>query len=177
MVHPGFFNAIRPQGKEGYKVELNIDYLTKYISDNEIDAEFVYLEVETLTVKSAAAAVGVRTDNIGKSILFLAAGNPLMVITNGTRRLSYAPIARHLDINRRQVKLANPEEVIKYTGYTVGTVPPFGHMSELSTLVSKTVLDVEELYAGGGSVNALLKIKPGELIRVTKAEITPLHGS
>ncbi|GMQ77635.1 MAG: hypothetical protein BMS9Abin02_0123 [Anaerolineae bacterium] len=156
---------------------LNIDYLTKYLSDHEIDAEFVYLEQETLTVKAAAAAVGVHPDNIGKSILFLAAGDPVMVITNGVRRLSYAPIARHLDLNRRQVKLANPEEVLKYTGYTVGTVPPFGHISELSTLVSDTVLGVEELYAGGGSEKALLKIKPAELIRITNGEVAPLHGS
>jgi prolyl-tRNA editing enzyme YbaK/EbsC (Cys-tRNA(Pro) deacylase) len=156
---------------------MNIDNLTKYISDNEIDAEFIYLDQETLTVKAAAAAVGVHPDNIGKSILFIAAEDPIMVITNGEHRLSYPPIARHLDLNRRQIKLANPEEVLQFTGYAVGTVPPFGHISELSTLISDTVLGVEELYAGGGSANALLKIKPAELVRVTNAKIAPLHGS
>jgi prolyl-tRNA editing enzyme YbaK/EbsC (Cys-tRNA(Pro) deacylase) len=156
---------------------MNIDNLTKYISDNEIDAEFIYLDQETLTVEAAAAAVGVHPDNIGKSILFLAAEDPIMVITNGVPRLSYRPIARHLDLTRRQVKLANAEEVLKYTGYAVGTVPPFGHISELSTLISDTVLEVEELYAGGGSANALLKIKPAELVRVTNAKVAALHGS
>ena len=141
-----------------------------------IEAEFVHLEQETPTVEAAAQAVGVHPDNIGKSILFLANNEPLMVIANGASRLSYRPIARHMGLSRRQVKLATAEEVVRYSGYTVGTVPPFGHIAKLKTLISQTVLELKILFVGGGSDNTLIKIKPTELVQVTKGTIVDLQG-
>lgn len=148
--------------------------LATYISKNGITAEFVFLEKETPTVEAAADAVGVHTDHIGKSILFLADGKPILVISNGISKVSYRPIAQYLELSRRQVKLANSQEVLEHTGFAVGTVPPFGHIGELTTLVSNSVIQEKSLYAGGGSVNTLLKIGTDELVRVTRGRIVSL---
>ena len=156
---------------------LNLDDLANYISEYGIDAEFIFLEHETPTVEAAAKAVGVDPENIGKSILFLAAGELLLVVANGASRLSYRPIAQHLGLSRRQLKLATGKEVLAYSGYSVGAVPPFGHPAPLPTLISATVLELEILYVGGGSDNTLLKIKPQELVRATNGEIIVLTGS
>jgi len=52
----------------------------------------------------------------------------------------------------------------------VGTMPPFGHKSRLRTLIDAGVLAQPEVYAGGGAIDALLRIAPAEIVRVTKAE-------
>ena len=149
---------------------LNRNDLEQFISSNGVNAQLVDLEKETLTVESAAAAVGVSPEYIGKSLLFIADEIPVLVISSGLSRISYKPIASYLGLSRRRVKLANADEVLKYTGYLVGTVPPFGHKSRLRTIIIGSVLKLDELYLGGGEENILLKIESAELQRVTAGE-------
>jgi len=61
------------------------------------------------------------------------------------------------------------------TGYQVGTVPPFGHKRPLSIFIEARVLDQTEIYAGGGAINALVRMSTDELQRVTKADKVDLQ--
>lgn len=149
--------------------------LARFIKDHQIKAEIVHLADETPTVEAAAAAVGVLPEQIGKSVLFLAAGQPILVIANGTTRIAYKQLADFLGISRRQLKLANPQEVLEITGYPVGTVPPFGHPIELRTLMHTAVLEQSQIYVGGGAINALVRINVAELQRVAKPVLVPLQ--
>ena len=149
--------------------------LATYIEDEGVAAEIVYVEVETSTVEAAASAVGVRPEQIGKSILFLAHGRPILVIANGTTRVSYKRLAKYLGLNRKKLKLAKAPEVLNVTGYTVGTVPPFGHRRPLQTVLETEVLNQNELFAGGGAINALVRVSSAELLRVTRAETASLQ--
>lgn len=145
--------------------------ISQFIAENNINAEIVYLPEKTLTVEAAAVAVGVHTDQIGKSLLFIVDGEPVLVIANGTARVNYKHLAHHFGINRKQLRMANAAQVLNITGFTVGTVPPFGHKIRLKTFMDHAVLAQTELYAGGGAENALVRIAPSELHRVTGATI------
>jgi prolyl-tRNA editing enzyme YbaK/EbsC (Cys-tRNA(Pro) deacylase) len=148
--------------------------LASFIAREGIVAEIVRLQVETPTVEAAAAAVGVPSVQIGKSLLFLAHGEPLLVIANGTTPVAYKRLADHLAIGRKRLRLANAEQVLDLTGYPVGTVPPFGHRRPLATLLERGVLDQQTLFVGGGEINALLRIDVAELGRVTGAQVVDL---
>jgi prolyl-tRNA editing enzyme YbaK/EbsC (Cys-tRNA(Pro) deacylase) len=148
--------------------------LTAFIREHHIAAEIVLLADETPTVATAAAAFGAHPDQIGKSILFLVDGRPLLVIANGDARLNYKRLADHLSTSRRRIKLANAQQVAAILGYPVGTVPPFGHRQPVPTLIEAGVMNQRELYAGGGGSNALLRITAAELQRVLQASIIPL---
>lgn len=150
--------------------------LASYIEDNGINSEMVFLAEETPTVEAAASAVGVRQDQIGKSLLFLADGEPILIIANGTTRISYKRLAKYLGITRKKLKLANPGQVEGVTGYVVGSVPPFGHRQPIETLIEKRVLREREIYAGGGATNVLIRISTIELLQVTSASIVELNG-
>jgi hypothetical protein len=77
-------------------------------------------------------------------------------------------------ISRRRLKLAKADEVLEITGYPVGTVPPFGHNLPIPTIIEANVVEQKELYAGGGEINALIRLKTAELQRVLQAPILPL---
>ncbi len=143
--------------------------LVRFINDNQIEAQIVYLSVETPTVAAAAEAVNVLPDQIGKSLLFLVDGEPVLVIANGSTRIDYKALASYLKVNRKRIRLANPEQVLQYTGYSVGTVPPFGHIDPVLTLMEQSVVEQEEIFVGGGDINALLRISMTELERVIDA--------
>ena len=153
---------------------MNEKDLTQFIQQQGIEAEIVMLEAETPTVEAAAVAVGVSPEQIGKSILFLADGDPVLVIANGTTRVGYKPLAGYLGVSRRRLKLANAAQVLATTGYTVGTVPPFGHITKLRTILEAGVMTQQELFAGGGANQTLLRIEVRELVRATAAQIISL---
>ena len=54
---------------------MNAQDLEKYIEEEGIRAELVFLEETTPTVEAAAAAVGVHPRQIGKSLLFMIKGD------------------------------------------------------------------------------------------------------
>ncbi len=156
---------------------MNVNDLAAFMEDEGILGDIVFLDDETPTVEAAAAAVGVQPEQIGKSLLFLTPDEPILVIACGTTRVSYKRLAQYLGINRKKLKLAKAAEVLTVTGYRVGTVPPFGHRRPLSTLIESDVINQDDLYAGGGEINALVHLSTAELCRVTGAEIVNLHES
>lgn len=146
-----------------------------FLKANEIEAEIVFLEETTPTVEAAAEAVGVLPGQIVKSVLFVVkekdgAPRPQLVVTNGLSRVSYRALADYLGISRRRVRMARADEVQEMTGYAVGTVPPFGHATRLATVLDVAVTEQREVYAGGGEINALMRLTVAELQRVLGAE-------
>lgn len=148
--------------------------LSQFIQDQGISAELIHLPEETPTVEAAAAAVNADPDQIGKSILFLADSSPQLVIANGLNRIDYKQLADYLGISRRRLKLAKAPEVLAITGYPVGTIPPFGHNQPIPTIIEANVMAQDELYAGGGEINALVRLKTAELQRILQAPIVSL---
>jgi prolyl-tRNA editing enzyme YbaK/EbsC (Cys-tRNA(Pro) deacylase) len=152
----------------------NATDLAYYIQEQGITAELIHLPEETPTVEAAAAAVNAHPDQIGKSILFLADDAPYLIIANGLNRVDYKQLADYLGMSRRRLKLAKAPEVLAITGYPVGTVPPFGHNQTLPTIIEGNVMAQQELYVGGGEINALIHLTTAELQRATQAPIIPL---
>lgn len=148
--------------------------LASFIADNDIKAEIVYLPVETLTVAAAAEAMKVRPEQIIKSVLFLADGRPVLVVANGLTRIHHKRLADELRISRRRTKMAGAEQVLAITGYNVGAVPPFGHISQLPALIDSSVLEETAVYGGGGESNALMYLSTSELQRVLQARIVDI---
>jgi prolyl-tRNA editing enzyme YbaK/EbsC (Cys-tRNA(Pro) deacylase) len=64
--------------------------------------------------------------------------------------------------------------VLEISGYEVGAMPPFGHRRPLITLIDNRVLELPEAYAGGGAENALIRLNPQEIQRVTGAKALDL---
>jgi len=148
--------------------------LDGFIATNDIMAEIVYLQAETPTVAAAAEAMNVRPEQIIKSLLFLANGQPILVVANGLSRVHRKRLADVLEMSRRRVKIANGDQVLAITGYKVGAVPPFGHTNPLPTLLDAGVMTETVVYGGGGESNALMRLSTAELQRVVKGRIVKI---
>lgn len=144
--------------------------LAAFIAAHGIAAEIVPMTMETPTVPAAAAALGVAPAQIIKSLLFLVRDQPVLVIASGETPVDRGVLAARYSVGKKQIKLADPETVLRLTGYPAGGVPPFGHLQPLPTLLDRKVLAWEVIYGGGGDDHTLLRIAPGELARVTRAE-------
>ena len=144
--------------------------LGRFIAEQGIAAEIVPMAAETPTVPAAAAALGVTTGQIIKSLLFLIREQAVLVIASGDTVVDRRPLADRYGVGKKQVKLADAETVLQWTGYPAGGVPPFGHAAPLPTLLDRGVLAWDAIYGGGGDDHTLLRISPAELVRATGAE-------
>ncbi len=149
--------------------------LERFLAAHGVTGELIRLPEHTPTVEAAAQVMGTSAERIVKSLLFLLDGGtgepmPVLVIANGTDRVDYRRVAEHVGLSRKRVRLADADTVQAVTGYPVGGVPPLGHPRPLRTLMDRRMLQQPEVFAGGGAIDALLRITPAEIMRATGAE-------
>ena len=125
------------------------------------------LDASTRTVKEAAAAVGCREDEIAKSIVFLADGNPVVCVASGRHRIDTERLARALEVV--ELRQAGAAEVRAATGFAIGGVPPFGH--DLPVVFDEELLRHERVWAAAGDPNSLFEVDPSELCESIGARV------
>jgi Cys-tRNA(Pro) deacylase len=155
---------------------LTPDDLARFIASQGIRARLIPNVGDTATVPLAAAALGVRPEQILKTLLFYIAGEPVVVISHGEAPVSVRALADHAGVGKRQVKLARPEQVLAETGYPVGGVPPVGHRRAHPVLMAESILAYDVLYGGGGDDRTMLEIAASELLRLHEPTLLPLTG-
>jgi prolyl-tRNA editing enzyme YbaK/EbsC (Cys-tRNA(Pro) deacylase) len=143
--------------------------LQNFIYQDKLDAEIVIFNESVHSTETSKKALGVGPEKVLKSIVLK--GDGLFVcILQGSEKVDFGKLRKIL--NTKNLRTANPEEVLALTGYIVGGVPPFGYEAifYLDQKACDTLKD-EYVYAGGGSPRALLKTKIEEIKKATKAEI------
>lgn len=145
--------------------------LQRFIDTHRIAATILPLAEHTPTVPEAARVLGVEPEQIIKSLVFLAKDEPLLVINNGLAKVDRRKVADRCGVGKKQIKFASAEEALDITGYIVGSMPPFGHRRSLRTLIDPAITQFETIFGGGGDINAMLRLTPAELLRVTESEV------
>lgn len=150
----------------------------QHLERHSIPARLVYPGVPTPTVEDAAAAVGVTSDRILKSLVFLAHGDPYLIVAAGVQPVDTRLLREALGVPKRRLRFASAAEALELTGFEVGAMPPFAHAQALPTLVdAESVPRAGDLYAGGGQKDALLRLSFETLVKHTNARLIPLTAS
>ncbi|MFL7793329.1 MAG: YbaK/EbsC family protein, partial [Anaerolineae bacterium] len=87
-----------------------------------LSTEVVRLSDSARTAQLAAEAIGTELGSIVKSLIFLADGEPVLVLVAGDRRA--APDKLKALLRARRVMIADAEHVKNETGFSIGGVPP-----------------------------------------------------
>lgn len=122
----------------------------------------------THTAEEAAVAVGCEVGAIVKSLVFMANGEPLLLLVSGVHRVDTERLG--IEIGATITK-ADARGVKEYTGYSIGGVPPFGHSMALRTLIDPELLSFENVWAAAGSSMAVFRIDPDALIELSHGEL------
>lgn len=135
--------------------------------------EVLEFEESTRTAADAAAAIGCTVAQIAKSMIFRAAESdrPVLVIASGSVRVDAKKVASLLG---EKVKRASPEFVRDNTGYAIGGVPPVAHRVEPIVLIDETLFDLECLWAAAGTPNAVFRLLPEDLSRLTAGVVADI---
>jgi prolyl-tRNA editing enzyme YbaK/EbsC (Cys-tRNA(Pro) deacylase) len=124
------------------------------------------------TAAEAAAALGVEVGAIANSLVFVADGDPLLVMTSGGHRVDTVALAARIGVDT--IDRATPEIVRSATGQAIGGVAPVGHPVSLRTLVDPVLETFPEIWAAAGHSHAVFPLTYDELVRITGGTVVPV---
>ena len=133
------------------------------------DLKVIVLEQTARTAKEAATALGCKVGAIVKSLLFKAGEEFVLCLVSGDRRCSLNKLKKIL--SEKDVFMANPDDVKRVTGYTIGGVSPIGHLTKLKIFLDSNLKRFSKIYAAAGHPNAVFGIDYDQFIILTSAEI------
>ncbi|HEY2205256.1 MAG TPA: YbaK/EbsC family protein [Pseudonocardia sp.] len=117
------------------------------------------------TARAAADALGVEVAQIANSLVFVADGEPLLVLASGAHRVDTVALATRLGVGA--IRRADPKIVRAATGQVIGGVAPVGHPAPLRTVVDTALGCYDEVWAAGGIPHAVFPTTYAELLAVT----------
>ena len=119
----------------------------------------------TRTADDAAEAIGCEVCQIVKSLCFSVDNQPLMALVSGANQLDERKLAELCGVGRKKVKRASAGMVKEATGFSIGGVPPFGHLTPMTVFVDEDLLQFETVWAAAGTPFAVFAIGPEELVK------------
>lgn len=126
------------------------------------------LDDSARTAKEAADALGIEVGQIANSLVFMADGEPVLVMASGGHRVDTMQVAAVLEVN--EVKKATADEVRSATGFAIGGVAPVGHPEPLRTIVDIALAQYDVVWAAGGHPHYVFPTSYDELLRITAGE-------
>lgn len=135
--------------------------------------EFEILEMvgETRTAADAAREAACEIDQIAKSIIFRGetSGQAVLFVTAGGNQVSPDRASAVAD---EALARADAAFVRQSTGFAIGGVAPIGHLSPPRVFFDPRLDDFAEVYAAAGTPRHIFRINPGDLKRISDAQIS-----
>lgn len=131
------------------------------------------LQSTTRTSAEAAKAVGCTVEQIAKSIVFQGkqTHKPILVIASGPNRVNEKRIEEFIS---EPLGKADANYVRDHTGFVIGGVPPLGHLGKFEIFIDEDLLKYEEIWAAAGSPNAVFKLTPSDLVKMTGGRVVSI---
>ncbi|QNA92972.1 MULTISPECIES: YbaK/EbsC family protein [unclassified Microbacterium] len=123
----------------------------------------------TRTAADAAVTLGVDVGAIANSLIFLADGESLLVMTSGAHRVDVEALAARLRVAR--IRRASAQQVHAATGQAIGGVAPVGHPAPIRTVVDEGLRAHPQLWAAAGTPHAVFPTTFDELVSMTAGAV------
>ena len=146
---------------------MSISSVKAFFAANAPDIEVLELDVSTATVDMAAAGHGVKPEQIAKTLAIRVGDEIVLLATKGTARLDNKKFKAQFSAKPRMLPL---DDVERETGHPVGGVCPFGLVAPLKVYCDVSLKPYDEVVPAAGGSNAAVRISPGRMAELTKAE-------
>jgi len=145
-----------------------------WLADSGIGVSVKQFPAGTRTAGDAARAVGCDVGQIVKSLVFMAAGNPVIALVSGANRLDETLLGAAAG---EPVTKADAEIARTATGYAIGGVPPFGHATDLPVFMDRDLLTHPVVWAAAGRPDSVFEIEPERLRELSRATVVDLKAA
>jgi Cys-tRNA(Pro) deacylase len=139
---------------------------TAFLAEHGVEfTEHDYEYVEHGGTSVSSSALGVPEHEVVKTLVMQTeAGDPLIVLMHGDRKVSTKELARAAGVKR--IFPCKPEHAQRHSGYMVGGVSPFGPRQRRPVYHERSVLELPRIYINGGRRGYLVSMASSELQRL-----------
>ena len=134
--------------------------------------KIITLNTSARTALEAASSLGCEVGAIVKSLLFKTENSFILCLVSGDKKASLSKIKKLL--NKKDISMAEANDVKDITGYTIGGVSPVAHLNKIDILIDKSLSRFINLYAAAGHPNCVFKIDFENLKKITSGSIEEL---
>ena len=140
-----------------------------------LTSEVKEFDASTRTAADAARAIGCKQAQIAKSLVFRAqeSGRAVLVIASGSNRVDEKKVAALLG---EEIGKADADFVRNETGFAIGGVAPVGHTGPVTVLIDADLQQFAEIWAAAGAPNAVFRLTPADLARVTGGQVAEVKA-
>ena len=144
----------------------SVKRVKEFIEAFDSQLKVIVLESAARTAQDAANSLHCEVGAIVKSLLFRAENSFLICLVAGDKRCSLNKLKKILQ--KKDVSMANADEVKKNTGFSIGGVAPVAHTTSLDVIVDESLKRFNFVFAAAGHPNCVFKVTYDKLIKITK---------
>jgi prolyl-tRNA editing enzyme YbaK/EbsC (Cys-tRNA(Pro) deacylase) len=162
-----------PSSLERHVCSPAVSRFEAWLADSDFGISVKQFPQGTRTATDAARAVGCEVGQIVKSLVFMAAGRPVVALVSGANRLDERKLGA---VGGEPVGKADAETARTATGYAIGGVPPFGHASDVPVFMDRDLLEYKTVWAAAGRPDSIFEIAPDRLRELSGAVVADLKA-
>ena len=135
-----------------------------YLKKFDLDKNIVEFDDSTATVEDAAHALGCTPGEICKTMAFLTADGPIVILMAGDKKID-----NHLfkEQFHEKAKMVPSEDLEELVGHPMGGVCAFGIKDNVKVYLDESLKAYEVVYPAAGEPNNAVKLTIPELEKVT----------
>jgi len=146
----------------------SVKRVVKVLNDFDSNLKVEVLNSSARTAIDAASSLNCEVGAIVKSLLLRTNDSFILCLVSGDKRCSLNKIKKK--INKKDVSMANADQVKSQTGFSIGGVSPVAHLKKIKILVDSSLSRYENVYAAAGHPNSIFKITYKQLIKLTEGK-------
>jgi len=143
----------------------SVNRVQEFIEKFDNKLKVLVLDTTARTANDAANSLKCEVGAIVKSLLLRADNSFLICLIAGDRRCSLNKLKKILQ--KKDVSMANAEEVKENTGFSIGGVAPVAHIKNLDILIDKSLSRFQYVFGAAGHPNCVFRIAYNQLIKIT----------
>ena len=148
---------------------------TKLLKANKIDFSIHEYEHDA-NAKSfgleAAEKLNLRVEEVFKTLLVTDEKNYFVAILPVHHQLNLKKVAQA--VGAKKLKMSDPKDAERLTGYLVGGISPVGQKKRLKTVIDQSAEALAKVYVSGGKRGLEIGLKPQDLAKVLSASFADL---
>ncbi len=146
----------------------SVQRVIKALRDFDTTLKVESLSSSARTAIEAASSLNCEVGAIVKSLLLRTEDSFILCLVSGDKKCSLNKIKKIL--NKKDVSMANADQVKSQTGFSIGGVAPVAHLEKIEILIDKTLSEHKNVYAAAGHPNSIFKIAYKQLVKLTEGK-------
>ena len=149
-----------------YTHGMSVEKVREFLKPFGRDKDIIEFPSSSATVAEAAADLNTEEGRIAKSMSFMTASGPIVIVLAGDARIDNR---KFKDTFHEKARMIPPEDVEAMTGHPVGGVCPFAINDGVKVYIDVSVKRFDTVFPAAGTPSSAIELAPEELFMISRS--------